>query len=191
MKAILLFGPPGAGKGTQGSLLGKKKKYVHFSMGELFRELEHHGDLGKKVSKYVENRELVPDHLTMELFDAEIQRRIRSKRYDPDHQVLLLDGIPRDRHQVAFINQRFKVIAIINLYCKDKNEIMKRIMKRAGLQHREDDSQPAVIRHGLDVYHERTEEILKEYPKRIIMKIDAQSPIGTIHREILTKLKGF
>ncbi|MBS3135618.1 nucleoside monophosphate kinase [Candidatus Woesearchaeota archaeon] len=185
MKAILIFGPPGAGKGTQGILIGKKKGYFHISTGDIFRYVEHHGEIGKKVKKYLEKRELVPDSLAMKLFDAELKRLVENKAFDSLKDIIILDGMPRDRKQVREVNKRFDVVQIILLHFEKEGALINRILKRAKKEKREDDQDMAVIKHGIDVYHKKTEEILREYPKSIILRVDGSGSIAQIHKEIM------
>ncbi len=187
-RAILIFGPPGIGKGTQSEMIGDKDHYVHFSTGELFRKLEHLGDAGKEVQEYIDKRELVPDATVMRLADAEIERLIKEGTYDPEKQLILLDGIPRDKEQVGLVADRYEVLQIIDLYCGDEHVLVERITKRAEIEGREDDKNPETVKHGLEVYHQKTEEILNAYDPSIVVKIDGSGTLEEIHDAIMEKI---
>ncbi len=82
-RAILLFGTPGVGKGTQGQRIGSLPHYRHVSMGELFRSVDSESPLGKEVRSYTERGVLVPDELTIRIFQHAIARMVTSKQFDP------------------------------------------------------------------------------------------------------------
>ena len=98
-RAILLFGAPGAGKGTQGKILGQIPNFVHFSCGDAFRNLRVDSQLGRVFVEYASAGRLVPDEPTIELWKRSIEGMTATGRFNPDADTMLLDGIPRNPRQ--------------------------------------------------------------------------------------------
>jgi adenylate kinase len=98
-KTILLFGAPGAGKGTQGKILGKIPGFFHLACGDVFRSLDLSSDLGKKFLEHSSKGELVPDDLTIEMWRQNVHAQTVLSFYKPAADLLILDGIPRSVNQ--------------------------------------------------------------------------------------------
>ena len=94
-KCILLVGAPGAGKGTQGKILGHIPGFFHLACGDVFRSLDLTSPLGKKFLEYSSRGELVPDELTVEMWQQNMHAQTILSLYKPAQDLLLLDGIPR------------------------------------------------------------------------------------------------
>ena len=113
-RAILLFGAPGAGKGTQGKILGQIPNFIHFSCGDAFRNLRVDSQLGRVFIEYASQGQLVPDEPTIELWHGSIQGFIAAGRFNPEADTLLLDGIPRNPNQVRLMREMIDVKSIFN-----------------------------------------------------------------------------
>jgi adenylate kinase len=172
-RAILLFGAPGVGKGTQGQRIGRLPGYRHVSTGDLFRSLDRDSTLGKEVRSYSERGILVPDDLTIRIFDDAIQRLIASGQFDPDQGTLVLDGIPRNVNQARSLDGQIRVARIIYLVSSDEQVMVGRMKRRAELEGRKDDTDEQVIRRRFDVYRGETKPVLECYPRDLIVEIDA------------------
>ncbi|MDY7107425.1 MAG: nucleoside monophosphate kinase, partial [Planctomycetota bacterium] len=94
-KCVLLFGAPGTGKGTQGKMLGENDGFIHLATGDIFRSLDKESELGQKFLYYSSRGELVPDDLTIRLWQDHVRGLIDAGTYDPTRDILLLDGMPR------------------------------------------------------------------------------------------------
>ena len=94
-RAILLFGAPGSGKGTQGKILGQVPNFVHYSCGDAFRSLRVDSPLGRTFMEYASKGSLVPDEPTIALWKQSVNGLAGTGRYNPEADTLLLDGIPR------------------------------------------------------------------------------------------------
>lgn len=94
--AIILLGAPGAGKGTQGKILGTIPRFFHCECGNVFRSLDTRTPLGQKFVEYSSRGELVPDELTVELWKTQVANWSDMHLYKPDIDYLVLDGIPRN-----------------------------------------------------------------------------------------------
>jgi len=185
---VMLFGPPGVGKGAIGKMLNNSEKYFSFSIGDMFRSIDGNTDMSKIVQPYISNGDLVPDDLTLRLLDRAILTNIDSGQYNPKTQFLLLDGIPRIASQVDLINQRVEVHRIINLYAS--NEILEsRIERRANNHGREDDMDIDIARKRLKLFGEQTLPLLEQYNPKIILNIDSTGPIEEVHRAIFEEFK--
>jgi adenylate kinase len=88
-KCVLLFGAPGTGKGTQGKLLGENDGFIHLATGDIFRALDKQSELGKKFLYYSSRGELVPDDLTIRLWQDHVKGLIEAGTYNPKHDILL------------------------------------------------------------------------------------------------------
>jgi adenylate kinase len=150
-RTVILFGPPGSGKGTQGKILGAVPGYFHCACGDVFRSLDPNSDMGKEFAKYSKTGSLVPDELTVRLWRQAIREKVESGQYKPEKQMLLLDGIPRTLEQAHLLAGDLDVRAVINLYCNDVEQIVARLSRRAKLENRADDTDIDVIRHRIDV----------------------------------------
>src|SRR3989344_3643513 len=118
-KAILIFGSPGCGKGTQAELL-TKSNYFHFSSGNMFRNLNSKTELGKKIKILIDNGEFVPDDLVLRLFEDTLKKYIKDKKFNPEKEILVLDGIPRTKEQVHLLNKIVDIKKIIYLKLNDE-----------------------------------------------------------------------
>ena len=186
-KALLIFGPPGAGKGTQAKLIAEDKKYFHFSTGDMFRNMDKNSQIGMKVHELISSGNFVPDELTIKLFFETLERYVEQRKYDPEKQILLLDGIPRNPAQVDLIDKKIEVIKIINLFISNNDELIKRLAKRAMHEGRKDDNEE-VIKRRLEIYEKETSLVLEKYPKDKILEIEGIGNIEEIYDEIIAKL---
>jgi adenylate kinase len=177
-RAILLFGAPGAGKGTQGKILGQIPNFVHFSCGDAFRNLRIDSSLGRVFVEHASRGKLVPDEPTIELWHASIQALIATGRFNPDADTLILDGIPRNAHQARIMQELVDVKAIFNLFCPVVEKLIARLQRRAFKENRIDDANVDVIRARIETYKRETRAVLDCYPDHIIHQIDSsQEPL--------------
>ncbi len=172
-RAVLLFGAPGVGKGTQGQRLGRLPHFAHLSTGEMFRSLDKNSPLGKEVRSFTERGELVPDELTIRIFRDAVHRLIASHRFDAAHDTLVLDGIPRNVNQCRILDREIRVVRVIHLVSSNQEAMVARMKKRAQLEGRKDDADEGVIRRRFDVYRRETEPVLGYYSADLILEIDA------------------
>jgi adenylate kinase len=190
-RAILLFGAPGVGKGTQGQRVGRLPHYRHVSTGDLFRALDRQTPLGKEVSSYSERGALVPDELTIRLFEDAIARLVASGQFDPDRDTLLLDGIPRNVNQARSLEGSLRVLLVLYLVCSNENVMIERMKRRAEVEGRKDDADVDVIRRRFDVYRRETRPVLDYYPHDLVAEIDAlgapDEVFAAIERELAAR----
>ena len=181
-KTLLLFGAPGAGKGTQGSIIGRIPGFYHQSCGDVFRSLDIHSELGKKFVEYSSRGELVPDDLTVEMWAKTIKATTTLSLYKPREDLLVLDGIPRTLEQAKLMEQHIEVLHVVHLMCKDEKAMFERLRRRALRENRQDDADERVIRKRWDVYEKETFPVLEYYPDAKVANIDSiGSPAQVLH----------
>ena len=172
-KTILLFGAPGAGKGTQGRILGRIPGFVHFECGEVFRRLNVNSKIGQIFLKYSRKGELVPDNVTVEIWSHHIDKQILSGVYKPESDLLVMDGIPRTVEQAKLLQDKIDPVKVINLNCSSEAVMMERIHSRALKEGRIDDTKEAVIHHRWEVYHKETAPVLDFYGPDLVETVIA------------------
>jgi len=187
-RTILLFGPPGAGKGTQGKILGHVPGFYHLSCGEVFRTLDVSSKLGRTFREYSSRGELVPDDVTVGMWHQNIHAQTILSLYKPNADLLILDGIPRNPAQAVVMKKYIKVLKIIHLVCQDKDKMIERLQRRALKENRFDDAKVDVIRRRWDVYEKETYPVLECYPANVIAEVDAMGSPARVLQHVLEHL---
>ena len=181
-KTILIFGAPGSGKGTQGMVLGQIPRFFHCACGDVFRSLDTRTELGQEFVRYSSEGKLVPDELTVRLWKAQIDSRVGSHQFKPDIDFLVLDGIPRNVEQARLMDEHIEVIHLFHLSCPNREELGRRLRKRALKDNRLDDANEEVITERLKTYEEQSKPLLNHYDPSLITDINAaQSPAKVLH----------
>jgi adenylate kinase len=176
-----MFGEPGSGKGTQGKVLGDLPGFFHLSCGDAFRTLNSNSELGKVFPAYSSNGELVPDEFTVKLWLEHIQHSVNTHHFWPDEEILVLDGIPRNRHQAEMIGDYIDVIMLLYLKATDENALIQRMKRRALHENRLDDANETIIRNRFIAYHQETAPVLAHYSTDLIRVVDAnRTPIEVL-----------
>jgi adenylate kinase len=186
--SILLIGPPGVGKGTQGKMLGSIPGFFHLATGDMFRSLDKESEIGLEFTRYSSQGLLVPDFLTVRLWKQHVEQLIARELYNPAVDTLLLDGIPRSEPQAEAMRDYIEPFMIIHLVCEDIDEMVRRMQKRATEQGRPDDADESVIRKRFDVYREQTAPVLACYNDEIISNIDALGTQAEVLLRILSEV---
>ena len=184
MKILVFFGKPGAGKGTQAALLKEQYSLIHISTGDLFRyNIKNQTSLGKLAQSYINAGDLVPDQVTIDMLEAEVEK-------NPDAKGFIFDGFPRTKAQAealdAFLNGRaLSVTATIALEAAD-DILVERLLKRGETSGRTDDQDEAKIRNRFEEYNQKTAPLKSYYEgQEKFFTIDG---IGSME-EISTRLK--
>lgn len=186
--AILILGAPGAGKGTQGKILGTVPRFYHFACGDVFRTLDTRTAVGRQFVEYSSRGELVPDELTITLWKAHIDNLAAMHSYKPDIDCLVLDGIPRSVRQAELISEHIEIHQVIHLSCPNREELARRIRKRALKENRIDDASDKVISQRIATYEAETKPILEFYPPDLVFEIDATQPPIKVFHEISSRI---
>lgn len=179
--AALIFGVPGAGKGTQGEILTRIPGFFHLSSGVIFRKLDAKSEEGRIIRDYAARGELAPDDLTIRIWHTWLEAQRAADRFRPQEHLLLLDGIPRNINQCQMIERHISVKAVVHLSCHDEEAMIDRIRRRAILEDRPDDASESVIRRRFEVYRQETEPVLNYYSPDIVKTVESTG----IHAEVL------
>jgi adenylate kinase len=182
-RAILLFGYPGSGKGTQGKILSALPGFHHVAMGDILRGLTPAHPLYEAVRRHLSQGNLVPDELAMDLFARQVETLALA-----ENEFVIVDGLPRNRRQVELLNRIVEVIKIFKLSIYDEAIVIDRLRRRARAQSRADDASDEVIQHRLTVYRSETESSIASYPGTILTRIQANQPIFDVHLDIIGAL---
>ena len=161
MLNLILFGPPGSGKGTQAAKLIDKYNLFHISTGDMFRyELSNNTELGQLARSYMEKGQLVPDSVTISM----LQKRVED---NPEVTGFIFDGFPRTTTQAqaldAFLAERGQSITGLVELIVDEDEIVKRILLRGASSGRADDNDESIIRNRFTVYRNETTPVGEHY----------------------------
>ena len=176
MLNIVLFGPPGAGKGTQSEKLITEFNLAHLSTGDIFRANMSGGtDLGKLAKSYIDKGELVPDEVTIKMLQAEVEKRA-------DATGFIFDGFPRTTAQAealdAFLNKHDTSISLMIALIVPEDELVTRLLERGKDSGRADDSNEEVIRKRIKVYNDQTAVVADFYNQQ--NKYKSVNGVGTI-----------
>jgi adenylate kinase len=161
MLNIVLFGPPGAGKGTQAAKLLEKYQLVHLSTGDILRsELAAQTELGKEAKKFMEKGELVPDSVVIGMIEGKINTNANAKGF-------IFDGFPRTTAQAKALDEMLSKkgipITIMLALEVEKEELVKRLLLRGKESGRADDQNPAIIENRIKVYNNETTPVKDFY----------------------------
>ena len=160
MLNLVLFGPPGAGKGTQASRLVEKYHLVHLSTGDIFRSNIKEGtDLGQLAKSYIDKGALVPDEVTIGMLEAEVNSNSNARGF-------IFDGFPRTSAQAealdAFLSSKDTEVSSMLALEVDENELITRLLERGKSSGRADDQDAGIIKNRIQVYENET-AVLKTY----------------------------
>ena len=154
MVNVVLFGPPGAGKGTQAEFLKDKYQLVHISTGDVFRfNIKNATDLGVLAKSYIDKGQLVPDEVTINMLNAEVDKNTQAKGF-------IFDGFPRTEAQAGALaelltSKNTAVSAMVALEVDDEVSV-ERLLERGKTSGRADDADENIIRNRIKVYYTET-----------------------------------
>jgi adenylate kinase len=172
-RCILLFGMPGSGKGTQGAVLDQLPSLVHISMGDIFRKIPRTGKFGREIEKFTSQGLMVPDDLTVRIFERHLMILEMQELVLPEQHTLILDGLPRSDAQAQRLDCILDVVQIFHLKIADTIQATERLRTRALRENRLDDMSEDVIHRRLQTYYDETFKTLSFYPTDLIYDVDA------------------
>jgi adenylate kinase len=189
MLNLILFGPPGSGKGTQAEKLIEKYNLFHISTGDMFRyELKNNTELGQLARSYMDKGELVPDSVTISM----LKKRVED---NPDVKGFIFDGFPRTTPQAEALDNFLaesgqEITGLIELSVAD-DEIVKRILRRGQSSGRADDNDQTIIRNRIAVYRRETTPVADYYAEfGRSHKVEGLGSIDTIFDSLCQVIDG-
>ena len=161
MLNIVLFGPPGAGKGTQSEKLIHEYNLVHLSTGDIFRgNIKGETQLGRLAKSFMDKGELVPDSVTISMLENEVEKHPSAKGF-------IFDGFPRTSAQASaldlFLKTKGTDITCMLALEVDEEELIKRLLNRAKTSGRSDDADENIVRNRISVYNRETAPVADYY----------------------------
>lgn len=184
---LILFGPPGAGKGTQANNIAKSYVAAHISTGDMLRAAVKNGaDLGTLAKSYMDKGELVPDDVIIGIIKDRIKEEDAKKGF-------MLDGFPRTITQAEALSEMLEaesesIDTVVSIEVNDE-EIIERILQRAKIEGREDDAED-VVRNRLNVYHNQTEPLKAYYESAgVLAEVDGMGTIDEVFERIQAVLE--
>jgi adenylate kinase len=180
---VVILGPPGAGKGTQGKLIAAAEEIPHINTGDMFRaECAAGTALGGRVKEILDNGDLVPDDVTIEVVRGRLAQ-------DDTANGFVVDGFPRTLTQAEALDRvlaeldRGELCVVLDFVVSDA-VALQRLLGRAGVEGRSDDTLDK-IRHRLAVYHELTEPLVEYYRSRgLLVGIHADRTVAEVFSEV-------
>lgn len=164
MMNIVLFGPPGAGKGTQAERIMSQFNLTHLSTGDIFREnIKNETSLGLAAKSYIDKGELVPDEVTIKMLESEVKTH-------PESDGFIFDGFPRTHNQaesldifLESINQKINATIALEV---DEDELITRLLDRGKTTNRSDDQDIEKIKNRFNEYNNKTSILIDFYQKQ-------------------------
>jgi len=158
---LILFGPPGSGKGTQAAKLVERYELLHISTGDLFRyELSNDTPLGIEARSYMQKGELVPDTVTIGMLRNKVEA-------NPDVKGYIFDGFPRTIPQSealdALLKEKGQSVSLLLMLDVSDEELVKRLLGRGATSGRADDMDESIIRNRIEVYKTETTPVFDYY----------------------------
>lgn len=186
---IVLFGPPGSGKGTQAQNLIEKFNLKQISTGDLFRfNMKNDTELGKLAKYYIDKGELVPDQVTINMLVDELKK-------PTDTNGFIFDGFPRTSYQTEVLDQIVKeqlhseISVCLSLIVEDEI-LVQRLVKRGETSGRVDDSEEAIIRHRIEEYYAKTAEVAELYKQQgKYVEINGVGEISEISEKLFAEVE--
>jgi len=186
MKNYIIFGAPGAGKGTQAKLLADKYGLIHLSSGEILRKEIKSGELGDKIKKYLASGRLVPGEIIDQIMEKAIKHYKRAKGF-------IFDGFPRTLSQAKWLDRVLKheerpVNAVLKIRINEEEGI-KRIIERAKTSGRSDDNRK-VIKERFKIYHREMHPLIAYYQKqKKLLIIDGHGPVDEVAKNLIASVE--
>jgi adenylate kinase len=183
---LVIMGPPGAGKGTQAKIIASRLSIPAISTGDIFRaNVAEETPLGVEAKRYMDAGDYVPDEVT----NAMVRDRLAE---EDAAEGFLLDGYPRTVAQVeeldGMLEARGHAIDAVIQLTVDQDEIVQRLLKRAQVEGRTDDTEE-VVRHRQELYAEQTAPLLEQYAQRgLLVQVDGMGEVGQVSARVFEAL---
>ena len=182
---LILFGPPGSGKGTQAKKLADAYHFLHISTGDLFRyEMGNNTPLGLEAKSYIDRGSLVPDEITIGMLRNKVDA-------NQDVKGFIFDGFPRTIPQSEALDEylagKDQIISALIALNVDDEEIVSRILERSKTSGRVDDGDEEIIRKRIEVYNQETSPVFQYYARdNRSYELDGMGGIDVIYGRLTT-----
>lgn len=190
-RAYIFIGPPASGKGTHCKAIGTLPGFFHFSMGAAFRGLDlrqvRDAQLVTEIQRSITTGELVSDRNVLAIFRNAIDRLAESGAFSPEHDCVLLDGIPRTRGQAEGLAETVEVLKVFQIVC-DREVILARTRGRALKEGRADDT-VEVLENRIAIYERELGPLMDLYPPEVVATIDTTDPPAQVLRNMLGSIR--
>ena len=189
MLNIILFGPPGSGKGTQALKLKLKYGLIHVSTGDIFRsEIAAQSILGDELKSFMDRGRLVPDDLTFRILNSYLDNNRLMQT-----QGILFDGFPRTLVQAEILdqnlNERNEPLDVVLSLIVNEDEVVQRILKRGLTSGRPDDNDESIIRKRMQVYRDQTLPLAAYYRKQNkYIELNGEGTIEEVFESLCTEI---
>jgi len=191
MLNIVLFGPPGAGKGTQSDKIIEKYNLLHLSTGNLFRQNIQQGTpLGKLATTYMDKGQLVPDQVTIQMLELALSE------LSTDKNGVIFDGFPRTNAQAQALDELLStkntaITLMIALHVEEE-ELKERLRLRASMSNRPDDADPKVIENRIEVYKQETMPVRTFYQQQNkFVEVNGMGTIEEISQRVFETIDAY
>ena len=185
---IILFGPPGAGKGTQAKMICEKENLLHISTGDILRnEINSNSELGNNVKSVIDQGQLVSDNITLKIIQGFI------KKNKGNYSGVLFDGFPRTIQQADLLSDLFTDLEIslsaAILIDVEQSVLINRIINRKEVEGRDDDNE-VILASRLKIYYDQTAPLIDYYKNLKLLKwVDGVGEINVVNQRINSILK--
>lgn len=183
---IILFGPPGVGKGTQAKILSTKFSIPHISTGDMLREeIKNETELGKKAKVLMDAGNLVPDDVMIQMIRKVLQSWVCRNG-------IILDGFPRTVEQAIALKAMFEELHIVLRkvlsFEVSEERIMERLIRRGAMEGRADDTPETIVKR-ITIYKKTTAPVKDYYQSQgLLAVLDGEQPVDVVHAAILKEL---
>lgn len=189
MVNLILFGPPGSGKGTQAEKLIERYRLVHISTGDLLRaEIAAQSPLGQEAKSFMDSGRLVPDEVVIGMISAKLDS-------NPKAGGFIFDGFPRTTAQAEALDKllnakKFSITRVLSLQVSEP-ELIKRLLNRGKTSNRSDDRDEGIVRNRLDEYRRKTMPVADYYDRqRKLSDIEGEGRIEEIFNRLTAAIDG-
>lgn len=187
MLNVVLFGPPGAGKGTQSAKLVERYNLTHLSTGDIFRShMKENTPLGILAKSYIDKGALVPDQVTIDMLRDALDQNLDAKGF-------IFDGFPRTVPQAqaldSLLAEKQSEVSLMVALSVPEEELTRRLLERGKDSGRSDDTNPEIIRNRIVVYNEQTAVAANFYQQQNkFVKVDGVGEIESIFHTVCTQI---
>lgn len=187
---LVIFGPPGSGKGTQSDKIIEKYQLKHLSTGDLLRAEKRSGsELGKDIQRIIDNGELVPDAMVQQMVKAFVEK-------NKDANGFIFDGFPRTVQQAQWLDQMLPdfntSVSLMLSLDVEEDELKKRLLSRGAVSGRADDQNVSIIENRIQVYHHQTIPVMDFYKKQMkYAKVEGVGDIDDIFKRVCLTIEKY